>query len=170
MNNPRDNHLTSYRAGSHVAAYELVRYLGNVEVSSGERKRKTDLFACRCLRCGHECEIDGRSLRRAQQNGRCSCNNCKSIKTGEITPEKPKICSKCYDLPHRRPLVGPCRCGEIHEVEPLHVEQFASNGISNLGWAAIERRRHIAGVGDERSGAQHRGPYRVASDEYEAMT
>lgn len=154
-----------------------------IDVCLGERSVQTKLalrtelhFACHCERCGFASEKSRSALIVAISRKATTCNHCAGL-SGEqcahgvepVAMEPTKICGRCYDLPHRRPVKGPCRCGEHYEAEVLHVEQFASNGISNLGWAAIQHRRHITGGDDGRRGAQHRGPYRAAL-EFSEMT
>lgn len=89
--------------------------LTQLERVKREAGRKVYRFECECG------EVVERRLDLVRsvvaRGGAPECNLC-LIRSGFRAPSS-RHCLKCEGLPHRRPLVGKCRCGERYAPEEL---------------------------------------------------
>lgn len=76
---------------------------------------------CRCSKCGHERDYTRNSLSSKILSIAESCLNCQPHPYGgaQKLSVPLKYCSRCYNLPHRRPIIGRCTCGELFAPEML---------------------------------------------------
>ncbi len=44
-----------------------------------------------------------------------------------------RLCTKCFDMPHARPMSEPCACGKAYEPETIEIVTYGSSAISRCG-------------------------------------
>jgi len=131
-------------AGEEFAIHTVIRETERLGYTGRDRR-----YLCECGSCGAYNEISTSALISARQR---NSNRCASCPPG-IAPKKKHDCgdhcSTCYDLPHRRPLSKPCKCGKQYEpdtftatAEDAHacadLWQYASRELGPDSFAGLE--------------------------------
>lgn len=89
--------------------------------------RLVHYLTCECIECGSISDHTRCDLSNARTNNRRRCSSC-AHKNLDFTPRAPmKLCSKCYGISDRRPLHGPCACGEHYAVDVIYYEECMIN-------------------------------------------
>lgn len=123
-----------FQPGTTHGAYEVLEVVG----SDGNGY---PLLRARCLRCSHETTIGGNSLRQSRLNHSTCCAHCYN-KRRQFVPRTGKLCTKCGNLPWRRPITGACKCGKTYAPEVVQpIEVLHSNGaIDSPGLICVDWR------------------------------
>lgn len=82
-------------------------------------KRWRFSYVCRCTCCGHIETCTEQHLYDAKRHNYKHCSNCRDFVTRTGPRTSGRRCGVCYWITDRRPLVGPCKCGEYYEPEVI---------------------------------------------------
>jgi hypothetical protein len=97
--------------------YGCRRVLGKSDQSVTEPDGRVIVkWRCECLTCGAIGHLRADSLIHNDRTGVDVCKSC-MITRPDRAPSAGKHCRVCYDMPHRRPVVGACACGGRFETE-----------------------------------------------------
>jgi len=169
---------STFAIGAKCGAQIIDARLGERTKQCVGHVRTEEFFACHCSRCQSEAELSRSGLLTAIRHDAKGCRVCSCMTDDEIEvrlnkadPEPIAFCGQCYDIPDCRPHDGPCKCGELYERDELHVEQFISSGVSNLGSLIDSRRSHDGEAEYGKTEPHHKTKtYRAIAAEFEAMT
>ena len=105
------NHPPPIKKGEHFGCWVVRKQVEPFEVLSHMER-----YEAECIKCGRVRIRTRRLLYDDKKRDRSGCSDC-------FTPVNRRVegmhCPKCCDMPWRRPVDKPCRCGGMFGSEPL---------------------------------------------------
>lgn len=129
MRPPRQRVIITGAQYGHLIAHEATR----------DMKARIE---CECAWCHAIHEIKASTLIGVSEDAERSgyLRRCKACNRGGATAHESRLCSKCYGMSHRRPVIGACKCGERFAPEEMERPEPRTDCMlgTNTGIAAVQ--------------------------------